>query len=312
MLTQNFVKVAALVAFLCFGSGIVFAQDKTAKEEKVEKKAETKQEDKSEEKSKDESEEEEEVTVASLKAKYNKAYAAFLKAYREETDRKEKSRIVREMLPRMTKFVKPVMKIVDEDPTSDDAFEGLTWIASSVRNPKQRENIVNLLLKHHVDKEEMGQFALGLIRDQPSKKTEDRILKIFANNQHDEAKGKAAYAYISYLSGLKKNMANEDFLKFMEKRGGEEFTEYIESINEKELDAKVNKYIKIVQKDYSDVILRGELTLGKKLEGLIFERDRLQIGMEVPDIVGEDIDGTEFKLSDYRGKVVMIDFWGDW
>jgi len=38
----------------------------------------------------------------------------------------------------------------------------------------------------------------------------------------------------------------------------------------------------------------------------------LQIGMPVPDIAGEDIDGTAFKLSDYRGKVVVLDFWGFW
>ena len=57
---------------------------------------------------------------------------------------------------------------------------------------------------------------------------------------------------------------------------------------------------------------RGTVTIGAKLEGIKFERERLQIGMKVPDIEGEDIDGTEFKLSDYKGKVVMIDFWGDW
>ena len=27
---------------------------------------------------------------------------------------------------------------------------------------------------------------------------------------------------------------------------------------------------------------------------------------------GEDIDGVPFKLSEYRGKVVVLDFWGDW
>ena len=31
-----------------------------------------------------------------------------------------------------------------------------------------------------------------------------------------------------------------------------------------------------------------------------------------PDINGQDVDGRKFKLSDYRGKVVLIDFWGDW
>jgi hypothetical protein len=43
-----------------------------------------------------------------------------------------------------------------------------------------------------------------------------------------------------------------------------------------------------------------------------FEKERLQIGMEAPDIAGRDLDGAGFKLSDYRGKVVVLDFWGDW
>lgn len=38
----------------------------------------------------------------------------------------------------------------------------------------------------------------------------------------------------------------------------------------------------------------------------------LRVGKVAPDIEGEDVDGKAFKLSDYRGKVVMLDFWGDW
>jgi hypothetical protein len=38
----------------------------------------------------------------------------------------------------------------------------------------------------------------------------------------------------------------------------------------------------------------------------------LEIGKVAPDIEGEDIDGVKFKLSDYRGKVVVLDFWGHW
>jgi hypothetical protein len=38
----------------------------------------------------------------------------------------------------------------------------------------------------------------------------------------------------------------------------------------------------------------------------------LEVGNQAPEISGEDIDGKKFKLSDYRGKVVMLDFWGDW
>jgi hypothetical protein len=38
----------------------------------------------------------------------------------------------------------------------------------------------------------------------------------------------------------------------------------------------------------------------------------LAIGREAPEIEGNDVDGVAFKLSDYRGKVVVLDFWGHW
>jgi AhpC/TSA family len=30
-----------------------------------------------------------------------------------------------------------------------------------------------------------------------------------------------------------------------------------------------------------------------------------------PEIDGEDLEGNHFKLSDYRGKVVLLDFWAN-
>ena len=37
-----------------------------------------------------------------------------------------------------------------------------------------------------------------------------------------------------------------------------------------------------------------------------------KVGQDAPEIQGADLDGAPFKLSDYRGKVVMLAFWGDW
>ena len=39
---------------------------------------------------------------------------------------------------------------------------------------------------------------------------------------------------------------------------------------------------------------------------------QLTIGKTAPDIVGSDLDGVPFKLSDYRGKVVLLVFSGEW
>lgn len=37
-----------------------------------------------------------------------------------------------------------------------------------------------------------------------------------------------------------------------------------------------------------------------------------QVNKLAPEISGKDLDGKVFKLSDYLGKVIVIDFWGDW
>jgi hypothetical protein len=36
------------------------------------------------------------------------------------------------------------------------------------------------------------------------------------------------------------------------------------------------------------------------------------IGDLAPEIEGSDLNDVAFKLSDYKGKVVVLDFWGDW
>jgi hypothetical protein len=56
----------------------------------------------------------------------------------------------------------------------------------------------------------------------------------------------------------------------------------------------------------------GSGTLGKDAEGWIFELDHLQVGMVAPDFEANDENGAKWKLSDYRGKVVVVDFWGYW
>ena len=42
------------------------------------------------------------------------------------------------------------------------------------------------------------------------------------------------------------------------------------------------------------------------------ESIRCKIELQAPEIEGEDLDGAKFKLSEYRGKVVLLDFWGNW
>jgi hypothetical protein len=60
---------------------------------------------------------------------------------------------------------------------------------------------------------------------------------------------------------------------------------------------------------FGDVKIPDGGTVGEKAMAELFEIRHLSVGREAPDIEGEDQDGKRFKLSDYRGKVVLLDFW---
>jgi WD40 repeat protein/S1-C subfamily serine protease len=57
---------------------------------------------------------------------------------------------------------------------------------------------------------------------------------------------------------------------------------------------------------------RVEYPVGELAKPMIFAMEHLSIGKKAPEIVGSDVDGKTFKLSDYAGKVVVLDFFADW
>jgi hypothetical protein len=50
-------------------------------------------------------------------------------------------------------------------------------------------------------------------------------------------------------------------------------------------------------------------TVAEWAKAELFAIRNLSVGREPPDIEGQDEDGKCFKLSDYRGKMVLLDFW---
>jgi peroxiredoxin len=57
----------------------------------------------------------------------------------------------------------------------------------------------------------------------------------------------------------------------------------------------------------------GDLgTIGKQADDMLDLLQHRSAGKTAAEITGEDIDGKKFKLSDYKGKVVVLYFWGSW
>jgi hypothetical protein len=112
------------------------------------------------------------------------------------------------------------------------------------------------------------------------------LRNVVDKNPHHEVQGQACYALGRLLARQSQFGANAE-----------------------KLAAEAERLFERVVETYSDV---SGGTLAKGAKGELFEIRNLAIGKVAPEIEGEDMDGQAFKLSDYRGKVVVLDFWGDW
>jgi cytochrome oxidase Cu insertion factor (SCO1/SenC/PrrC family) len=76
--------------------------------------------------------------------------------------------------------------------------------------------------------------------------------------------------------------------------------------------AEAEHLLERAMRDFDDVKLAGGETVAEKAGPELFGIRHLSVGKVAPDIEGEDQDGVPFKLSDYRGKVVLLDFWSEY
>jgi thiol-disulfide isomerase/thioredoxin len=77
---------------------------------------------------------------------------------------------------------------------------------------------------------------------------------------------------------------------------------------------RAEELFELMRKDYANVLQYDgrPTTLGAMAERGLFALRNLAVGKEAPEISGEDLDGRPLKLSDSRGKVVVLVFCGYW
>lgn len=77
------------------------------------------------------------------------------------------------------------------------------------------------------------------------------------------------------------------------------------------LATKAEKLLEHVEKDYANVLGRAG-TLGQAAKQALYELRNLAVGKPAPEAEGTDLDGKKAKLSDYKGRVLVLDIWTTW
>lgn len=246
--------------------------------------------------------------LAAIQKEHRAAEAAFDKATDALADTSEGRKKADELWKTYDKgqadrFLTAV-ELARADPKSEVGFAALEWVLTAPRAyylPAGKPAL-ELVTEHYATNPKVGKIVAWVGYYRPRQGENETaaaalIAAVAEKNPDRTARGQAVIA-----------IAWEAKQKFA-------VAEYKNSPNVDKLAAEAEKAFEAVLKDYADcrrLIRENARLLGEEAQQELFELRHLRIGKGAPDIEGEDLDGANFKLSDYRGKVVVIDFWGDW
>lgn len=199
-----------------------------------------------------------------------------------------------------------------QDPAAVDV---LSWILSYFPGSPAAAQAADLLIQHHLTNPKTQEMASRFV-GMPMPWAEKLHRALAAADLPREKKGRALFqlarclkakaAMPTMLKGLEPGMA-----KLVELRFGKDYIAQLRSADPAKLEADAIRLFTEVANRFGDEKY-GPKKLSEWAKSAIYEIQNLSIGKTAPEISGEDIDGGKFKLSDYRGKVIMLDFWGHW
>ncbi len=205
-------------------------------------------------------------------------------------------------------------ELAEQSPKDPVAVDALVWIVTKLRNRPEATRAVELLATQHAQSEKLAAACPQIART-PSLAAEKLLRTVLETNPHNDVRAQACLhlgllldLQAMVLEQLKKEPDSTDrILQYF----GKECGKHIASLDPKRLGKNREQTYERLLKSFADVKTR-DTTMGQIAEKSLFQLRHLSIGRLAPEIVGEDIFGDVFKLSDYRGKVVVLSFWGHW
>ncbi len=79
-----------------------------------------------------------------------------------------------------------------------------------------------------------------------------------------------------------------------------------------QLESSAAEALEKVMREFGDVPYWRKGTIGETARGYMSELLTLNVGQEAPNIKAVNLDGEEMELTQFRGKIVILDFWGSW
>lgn len=194
--------------------------------------------------------------------------------------------------------VKAALRIAEVNPADDLGFLALHFAfyeLRSIDDPQRTEHenaIYDFLEEHYLDDLRLDRMLLGLIRFGDRRGVE-LVDKVVAGSDQRELRARGAF-----WSASERLMDVDDLTTSPAARSA--------------VRAEVARMAQLVADKYSDVeVFRGE-SGAEAIRPVLYALENLTIGSVLPEATAQRIGGDVESLSQYRGSVLLIDFWATW
>lgn len=215
------------------------------------------------------------------------------------------------------------LALADEYPGSKVAEDTLIWLcAHAAFFTKEGDEALRRLVRDHARSAKLGP-ALGSQGRMPSffESTEALFRRVLAENTHREIRGLATYwlarhlLYKARCVRVARQRPNFGIINgsdpYVEVLGAG-WADRLRRLDPDAMEREANELFTRVARFYADVPHNDPKsrpgTLEEAAKSYLRELRELAVGKQAPEIEGTDLDGRPFRLSDYRGKVVVLDF----
>jgi hypothetical protein len=265
--------------------------------------------------------------VKALIGQYDAASAEFRKRYQAAKSDEEQQKLL-VLLTDPNDYAALLMQVAERNPKDPAAFDAMLWVVKYGRpSPRGKDSpfakAKTTLARDHLMDPRIGPLCRALRYAEFDPAAAGILREVLAKNPSKQARAQAAFSLASLLHRRASfaeyftTKAKPEDVERFEKGYGKEAIADLKRDNPAALRKEYEELLERItaDKDFAaTAIERGDakVTLGELAERELFALRHLQPGKPVPEVEGEDIDGVKFKLSDYRGKVVLLDFWGHW
>jgi peroxiredoxin len=195
----------------------------------------------------------------------------------------------RSSIPSAGPYATKMMQLVQANLDKPDVVKAVSWLVTGAASFPEGQEALKMLGTSFADRKGIAEAVKQL--EYHGLPAEPILKAVIEKNTKREEKAAALYAL-----------------------GAVHFKNFDASADRVSSEASKGKAIECFQQlnaDFADVTIQG-FKLSDFAAKMLFEMTNLQVGCEAPEIEGKDADGVSFKLSDYRGKHVVVIFWGGW